>query len=151
MSGEEGEQRALVPLSILEMRALTQHLENLMRRQTEEIHDRLDQLESRNNSDNEGRRQGREVPRPARIEGVKFQIPPFKGKSDPEAYLEWELKIEHVFTCNHYEEDQKVKLAVAEFSDYALVWWNKLTKERLRNEEPAETWAQMKRIMRKRY
>ena len=152
MSGEEGEQRAPVPLSILEMRALTQHLENLMRRQTEEIHDRLDQLESRNNSDNEGRRQGREVPRPARIEGVKFQIPPFKGKSDPEAYLEWELKIEHVFTCNHYEEDQKVKLAVAEFSDYALVWWNKLTKERLRNEEPAvETWAQMKRIMRKRY
>lgn len=141
-------------LSTIEMRALTQHLENLMRRQTEEIHERLDQMENRNNSDSEGGRPRRihENPRPARIEGVKFQIPPFKGKSDPEAYLEWELKIEHVFACNNYEEDQKVKLAAAHFSDYALVWWNKFAKERLRNEEPAvETWAEMKRIMRKRY
>ncbi|XP_057443382.1 uncharacterized protein LOC130735376 [Lotus japonicus] len=111
-------------------------------------------MENRNNSDSEGGRPRRihENPRPARIEGVKFQIPPFKGKSDPEAYLEWELKIEHVFACNNYEEDQKVKLAAAHFSDYALVWWNKFAKERLRNEEPAvETWAEMKRIMRKRY
>ena len=45
-----------------------------------------------------------------------------------------------------------MKLAVAEFSDYALVWWNKLQRERARNEEPlVETWVEMKRIMRKRY
>ena len=121
MSGAE-EKQPVVQLSTIEMQALTQHLEKLMRRKTEEIHDRVDQLENR--SDNEGKRQGRinGAPIPARIEGVKFQIPSFKGKSDPEAYLEWELKIEHVFTCNHHEEDQKVKLAAAEFSDYALVW-----------------------------
>ena len=91
-------------------------------------------------------------PRPNRIEGVKLNIPPFKGKSNPEAYLEWELKIEHIFSCNTYEEAQKLKLAAAEFSDYALVWWNKLQRERARNEEPlVETWVEMKRIMRKRY
>ena len=45
-----------------------------------------------------------------------------------------------------------MKLAAAEFSDYALVWWNKLQRERARNEEPlVETWVKMKRIMRKRY
>jgi len=59
--------------------------------------------------------------------------------------LEWELKIEHIFLCNTYEEAQKLKLAVAEFSDYALVWWNKLQRGRARNEEPlVETWIEMK-------
>ena len=64
----------------------------------------------------------------------------------------WELKIEHIFSCNTYEEVQKLKLAVAEYSDYALVWWNKLQRERVRNEEPlVKTWIEMKRIRRKRY
>ncbi|XP_028225015.1 uncharacterized protein LOC114406474 [Glycine soja] len=46
---------------------------------------------------------------------------------------------------------KKVKLAATEFSNYALEWWNKLQKERARNEEPiVDTWAEMKRIMRKR-
>jgi hypothetical protein len=44
--------------------------------------------------------------------------------------------MEHDFSCNNYDEGQKVKLAAAEFSDYALMWWNKLKRERLRNEEP---------------
>jgi len=62
------------------------------------------------------------------------------------------MKIEHVFSCNNYEEDQKVKLAATKFSDYALVWWNNLQKERARNEEPmVDTWTKMKKIMRKRY
>ena len=66
--------------------------------------------------------------------------------------MEWELKIEHIFLCNTYEEAQKLKLAVAEFSDYALVWWNKLQRGRARNEEPlVETWIEMKWIMRKQY
>ncbi|RDY01575.1 hypothetical protein CR513_15079, partial [Mucuna pruriens] len=36
----------------------------------------------------------------------------------------------------HESEEQKVRLAAAEFSDYALIWWNKLQRERTRNEEP---------------
>jgi len=42
-----------------------------------------------------------------RMEGVKLKIPPFKGKGDLEAYLEWELKIEHLFSCYNYTEEQK--------------------------------------------
>ena len=60
-----------------------------------------------------------------KIEGEKLNVPLFKGRSDPDVYLDWEMKIEHVFSCNDYTEEQKVKLAAAEFSDYALVWWNK--------------------------
>ena len=52
-----------------------------------------------------------------RIEGVNLNVSPFKWRSDTEAYLEWELKIEHVFSCNNYSEEQKVSLAEAEFSN----------------------------------
>ena len=54
-----------------------------------------------------------------KIEGVKLNVPHFKGRSDPDAYLDWEMKIEHVFSYNDYTEEQKVKLATTEFSDYA--------------------------------
>ena len=79
-----------------------------------------------------------------------MNVPPFKGRSDLESYLEWELKIEHVFSCNNYSEEQKVRLKAAEFSDYPFIWYNKLQRERIRDEEPVvDTWAEMKRVMRK--
>ena len=69
-----------------------------------------------------------------RIEGVKLNVPPFKGRSDLDAYLDQEMKIEHVFSCNDYIEERKVKLAAVEFSNYALVWWNKNQREVMREE-----------------
>ena len=33
---------------------------------------------------------------------IKIKIPSFQGKNDPEAYLEWERKVELVFDCHHY-------------------------------------------------
>ena len=69
-----------------------------------------------------------------RIEGVKLNVPSFKGRNDPNAYLDWEMKIQHVFSCNDYTEEQKVKLATTKFSDYALVWWNKNQREMIREE-----------------
>jgi len=40
-----------------------------------------------------------------RIEGVKLNVPPFKGRSDLDAYLDWEMKIEHVFSYSDYTEE----------------------------------------------
>ena len=83
---------------------------------------------------------------------IKMKIPSFQGKNDPEAYIEWERKIELVFDCHHYSENKKVKLAVIEFSDYAIVWWDQLVLNKRRNREPSvETWEEMKRVMRKRF
>ena len=62
------------------------------------------------------------------------------------------MKIEHVFSCSDYIEGQKVKLAVAEFSDYALVWWNKNQREMMRKEgREIDTWTEIRRVMQKRY
>jgi len=38
-----------------------------------------------------------------------------------------------------------------EFTDYALIWWNQLQKERARYENPlVNTWKEMKILMRRR-
>uniref|UniRef100_A0A2N9ESP7 Reverse transcriptase domain-containing protein n=1 Tax=Fagus sylvatica TaxID=28930 RepID=A0A2N9ESP7_FAGSY len=82
---------------------------------------------------------------------IKMKIPSFQGKNDPEAYLEWEKKVELIFECHNYSEEKKVKLAVIEFTDYAIIWWDQLVMNRRRNHERAiETWEEMRAIMRRR-
>jgi hypothetical protein len=33
---------------------------------------------------------------------IKLKIPYFQGKIDPEAYIEWENKVDWIFDCHHY-------------------------------------------------
>jgi hypothetical protein len=80
---------------------------------------------------------------------IKMKIPSFQGRSDPEAYLEWEKKMEFVFDCDNYSETKKVKLSVIEFSEYATTWWDQLVINRSRNRERPYTWEEMKVVMRK--
>jgi hypothetical protein len=50
------------------------------------------------------------------------------------------------------EKKVKVKLAVIEFTDYAIIWWNQLVTNRRRNHErPIETWGELKALMRRRF
>ncbi|XP_058006767.1 uncharacterized protein LOC131182135 [Hevea brasiliensis] len=86
------------------------------------------------------------------ISGIKMKIPPFQGKANPDAYLEWERKVDLIFDCHNYSEEKKVKLAVVEFTDYAIVWWDQLLTKRRRNGmRGVETWDEMKQIMRDRF
>ena len=81
-----------------------------------------------------------------------MKIPPFQGKNDPEAHLEWEKKVEMIFECNRYSEERKVKLAAVEFTDYAVVWWDQLVTTRRRHQElPIEMWNELKGVMRRRF
>ncbi|KAG2679813.1 hypothetical protein I3760_11G068500 [Carya illinoinensis] len=83
---------------------------------------------------------------------IKMTIPSFQGRTDPEVYLEWEKKIDLVFDCHNYSEEKKVKLAVIEFTDYAIIWWDQLVTTRRRNHErPIETWGELKALMRRRF
>nr|XP_009769379.1 PREDICTED: uncharacterized protein LOC104220246 [Nicotiana sylvestris] len=86
------------------------------------------------------------------ISSIKMKMPSFKGARDPDLYLDWERKVEAIFDCHNYSEGKKVKLAVVEFSDYAAIWWKKLARDRLQEgQAPVATWAEMKRVMRKRF
>ena len=35
------------------------------------------------------------------FKGIKMKIPEFKGRLDPEAYLDWESKVEMIFACQN--------------------------------------------------
>ncbi|KAH0667855.1 hypothetical protein KY290_027485 [Solanum tuberosum] len=81
-----------------------------------------------------------------------MKMPSFKGTRDPDLYLDWERRVEAIFDCHNYSEGKKVKLVVVEFSDYAASWWKRLARDRLQEElPPIATWAEMKRVMRKRF
>jgi hypothetical protein len=54
---------------------------------------------------------------------IKFKIPPFNGKYDPAAYLDWELEVEQKFSCHDIAATSQVKAAISEFTDFALIWW----------------------------
>ncbi|PKI40716.1 hypothetical protein CRG98_038897, partial [Punica granatum] len=106
---------------------------------------------------NEGRRHGRRdqairdgVDR--KIGSIKMTIPHFQGRNDPNTFIKWERKVELVFDCHNYSKEKKVKLIAVELTNYAIVWWNKLVKERRKNHErPIETWDEMKTVMRRRF
>ena len=79
---------------------------------------------------------------------IKLKILAFKGKTDPEAYLEWGRKVEMIFDNHRYLEEKKVKLPVVEFTNYDMVWWERLVVERRRNRErPINTWEELKTII----
>lgn len=86
------------------------------------------------------------------LDGMKLKIPTFYGKNDPDAYLEWEKKIELVFDCQHFCETTKVRIAATEFTDYAINWWDQVVTNRRRTcETPLNTWQEMKFLMRKKF
>jgi len=86
------------------------------------------------------------------LDTIKLKIPNFQGKNDPEAYLEWEKKVDWIFNCHSYSEQKKVKLVIIEFTEYALIWWDQIVISRRRNRERlVQTWGEMKVLMRIRF
>ena len=71
------------------------------------------------------------------LANVRMTVPPFYVKNDPEAYLDWERKVDMIFDNRRCSEASKVKLASLEFYNYALVWWDKMVLNRRKNREPA--------------
>ena len=178
------------------MEAMMSEMRRVMKLELEQVHERIDQMESTHEKQPQRilnvRGRARVQPREVRVEdegpygagfdveddrdsvvsnrrhggrfrearqwednnlgGIKMKIPSFQGKSDPEAYLEWEKKMEFIFDCHNYSEAKKVKLAVIEFSDYAITWWDQLVINRRRNRErPIERWEEMKTVMRRQF
>ncbi|CAM0951129.1 unnamed protein product [Alopecurus aequalis] len=78
---------------------------------------------------------------------IKITVPEFSGRSDPEKYLEWEMRVNQIFDNHNFSEEKKLRVASSEFTEYALVWWDNLN----RNGERPATWVDMKRVMRDKF
>ena len=75
--------------------AMNAQMQHLLDRNNEEVFGRLEFLENqanqnarRNIGGNRGNNGDNDEPRQNRVEGVKLNVPPFKGRSDPDAYLQ---------------------------------------------------------------
>ena len=83
---------------------------------------------------------------------MKLKIPTFDGKNDPDAFLEWEIKIELVFDCQNFSELKNVRLAAAEFVGYAINWYDQVVIHRRRNGgPPIATWDDLSALLRRRF
>jgi hypothetical protein len=79
---------------------------------------------------------------------IKFTIPTFDGKYNPDIYLSWELAVDQKFTCHDFPEDKHVRAATSEFTDFVSVWWSEYHRK---NPNNTPTWDALKRIMRARF
>ncbi|RDX65349.1 hypothetical protein CR513_56000, partial [Mucuna pruriens] len=66
-----------------------------------------EEYSNRGNNENERRRKG-EPRHDNYLDNIKMTISAFQEKKNPELYLEWERKVEHVFNCHNYSEEKKV-------------------------------------------
>jgi hypothetical protein len=106
------------------------HVDDFDDKHDDEFEDEDDQaLNSEGRFMPRGERHGRGFQRDPRwqngtdqnLGNIKMKIPSLQGKNIPEAYLEWEKKVELIFECHNYSEEKKVKLAIIEFTDYAII------------------------------
>ncbi|KAG7572507.1 Integrase catalytic core [Arabidopsis suecica] len=83
---------------------------------------------------------------------IKLIPPTFAGKSNPEAYIDWERRMEYIFDCYGYGEARKVALAAAQLTENALSWWDRTVADRRRQRfDPISNWGDMKYLLRLRY
>jgi hypothetical protein len=60
---------------------------------------------------------------------LPFTIPPYNGKYDPAAYLDWELAVERKFSCHDLPASSQVTAAISAFTDLVLHWWRSEQKK----------------------
>ena len=86
------------------------------------------------------------------MSSVKCVIPPFYGQSSPDEYITWVTKVDMAFSHHDYMEYKQMRMALLEFHDYALTWWQEFLRgQRQYNGVPIRTWTGLKEVMRMRF
>ncbi|KAF8080898.1 hypothetical protein N665_0917s0014 [Sinapis alba] len=111
-------------------------------------HERRDQR-NHGQAQRRGHDQGVEAPWQGGKE-LKLSPPTFAGKVNPDAYIEWERRMEYIFGYYNYSEAKKVALAAAQLTDNALSWWDREVAVAGRLWR-VTTWEEMRTKMRSRY
>nr|KYP52489.1 hypothetical protein KK1_025609 [Cajanus cajan] len=60
----------------------------------------------------------------------RVELPPFHGKDNVEEYLDWEMKVEKIFTYYNVSEEKKVPLTTLAFQESVMHWWISLVREK---------------------
>ena len=81
---------------------------------------------------------------------AKFTMILFAGTADPEAYFDMELAVEQKFNSHLVPAEHRVRLAISEFTSFALFWWNDLCNAGNAAAVP-QTWPVLKQRMKSRF
>ncbi|KAL9244399.1 hypothetical protein vseg_018179 [Gypsophila vaccaria] len=80
------------------------------------------------------------------------ELPEFAGGTDPEAYMEWERKIDRMFDFKDLDDGKRCKYAILRLSKGASLWFEGVKTQRARSgKEKISSWESLKRKLRKRY
>nr|KYP33655.1 hypothetical protein KK1_045478 [Cajanus cajan] len=94
----------------------------------------------------------RRTHRTPKVRESRVDLPYFHGKDDVEGYLDWEMKVEQIFTCHQVSEERKVSLATLSFQGQAMYWWTSLVRDRrLHNDPPIQYWNELRSALRRRH
>jgi hypothetical protein len=80
---------------------------------------------------------------------IKFNIPPFDGTYDPDAYITWEITVDQNFACHDFPQNARVRAATSEFTDFASIWWIEHGKKN--TDDKPQTWDALKWVMQARF
>nr|GMD79789.1 putative retrotransposon polyprotein [Ipomoea batatas] len=86
------------------------------------------------------------------LSSLRMEMPTFNGDDEPEVFLNWVDEVENIFGLHNFGEEKKFKTAIASLKDFAKLWWKQLSRRRLEDQdEPIETWGELKREMRRTF
>ncbi|KAH0689497.1 hypothetical protein KY289_016855 [Solanum tuberosum] len=86
------------------------------------------------------------------LDTKRVSFPIFKGRRDPEAYLDWEWQCEKNFQNHDLRGNERSMYALIHFKSLALSWWKQAGKLRTLNGNANPlTWKEFKGIMRFKY
>jgi len=113
------------------------------------IQEHIQRLEAKE-QEREARKRGHSRRNPSQ-EKQTPKIPKFKGENDPNIYIEWEQKVDQIFTIHVVSDQKQVDLVVLEFEDYAMTWWHQLCIDNINQESLATSWRDLKNLMHARF
>nr|GEW12206.1 hypothetical protein [Tanacetum cinerariifolium] len=83
---------------------------------------------------------------------LKADIPVFKGKIQPDEFIDWLNTVERIFNYQDVPEDVKVKIVAIKLKRHASVWWEQLKLRRAReNKSNIRNREKMKRELRNKF
>nr|KYP32246.1 hypothetical protein KK1_047114 [Cajanus cajan] len=94
----------------------------------------------------------RRTHRTPKVRESRVVLPYFHGKADVEGYLDWEMKVEQIFTCHQVNKERKVSIATLSFQGNEMYWWTSLVRDRhLHNDPPIQYWNELRSVLRRRH
>ncbi|KAH9763891.1 hypothetical protein KPL70_001325 [Citrus sinensis] len=82
----------------------------------------------------------------------KVEVPEFEGRMQPEEFVDWLNTVERIFEYKDVPKDRKVKVIAIKLKKYASLWWENLKRQRERDgRRKIVNWEKMKKELKRKF